>query len=83
MEYGVAWSWYPDPPIFCEIWGDADRLENGNTLITFGRREDLESHLVEVTPEGERAWELVTPPSWGWYRADRIDPLPGGYVVED
>jgi len=80
MEYEVAWSWYPEPPIFCKVWGDADRLENGNTLITFGRREELDSHLIEVSPEGDRVWELVTPPGWGCYRAERIDGLPAGVV---
>ncbi len=83
MEYGVAWSWYPEPPIFAKVWGDADRLDNGNTLIAFGRREDLESHLIEVTMDGERVWELVGPPGWGWYRAERMAPLPPGVVVLD
>ena len=78
MEYEVAWSWYPEPPIFCKVWGDADRLENGNTLITFGRREELDSHLIEVNPDGDRVWEVVTPAGWGCYRAERIDGLPCG-----
>ena len=81
MEYGVAWSWYPEPPIFAKVWGDADRLDNGNTLIAYGRREELESHLIEVTMDGERVWELVGPPGWGWYRAERMPPLPAGHVV--
>ncbi|MBM4372641.1 MAG: aryl-sulfate sulfotransferase, partial [Deltaproteobacteria bacterium] len=71
--FEVAWSWYPDPPVFAPIWSDADRLDNGNTLVTFGRRDPaLDSHLIEVTPAGERVWHLVTPEKWGWYRAERI-----------
>jgi len=81
MEYRVAWSWYPEPPIFAKVWGDADRLENGNTLITFGRRETLDTHLIEVTHDGDRVWELVPPTGWGSYRADRIEPLPAGIVL--
>ena len=83
MEYQVAWSWYADPPIFAKVWGDADRLENGNTLIAFGRRQELESHLIEVTMAGERVWELVPQVGWGWYRAERMEPLPAGWVVTE
>ncbi|MFH1532716.1 MAG: aryl-sulfate sulfotransferase [Pseudomonadota bacterium] len=81
MTYEVVWSWYPDPPIYAPIWGDADRLENGNTLVTFGRRDpELDSHIIEVTPAGERVWQLVTPKKWGWYRAHRVPPLVPGFV---
>ena len=84
MEYEVTWSWYPDPPIFCFMWGDADRQENGNTLMTFGRRhQEQDSHLIEVTPAGEEVWHLKTPVKWGWYRADRIEPLPSGHLRID
>ena len=84
MTYEVTWSWYPDPPIFCHMWGDADRLGNGNTLMTFGRRnEENDSHLIEVTMDGDEVWHLKTPVKWGWYRADRIDPLPAGYVITE
>ncbi len=84
MTYEVVWSWYPDPPIFCHMWGDADRLENGNTLMTFGRRLTTnDSHLIEVNHGGEEVWHLKTPVKWGWYRADRISPLPAGYVVTE
>jgi arylsulfate sulfotransferase len=82
--FEVTWSWYPDPPIYCRQWGDADRLTDGNTLITFGRRSKKKtSHLIEVTMTGERVWEAVTPVKWGWYRAERIDMLPPGYVITE
>lgn len=69
----VVWEWSPDPVVFAPIWGDADRLANGNTLGTFGLRSDTEpSHLYEVTAEGEVAWHLRLPPGWGSYRADRV-----------
>ena len=56
---------------------DADRLPNGNTLIT------ASSRLVEVTKEGEIVWELSVKitearpgerPMHGFYKAERIAP---------
>ena len=83
MTYEVVWSWYPDPPIYAPIWSDADRLENGNTLVTFGRRgEGIDSHIIEVTPEGDRVWQLTTPKSWGWYRSHRVPPLAAGIAKD-
>ena len=59
-------------------WSDADRLENGNTLVAFGVRgfDDL-ARLVEVTSEGEVVWDVAFPGSWSLYRAHRAEPLPG------
>ena len=56
---------------------DADRLPNGNTLITTASR------LVEITKEGEIVWELKLKltefqpsqmPKIGLYKAERIAP---------
>jgi PGF-CTERM protein len=45
---------------------DADRLPNGNTLVT-----DSRNHRVfEVTPDGEIVWEVYTP--WLPYDAERV-----------
>jgi len=45
---------------------DADRLPNGNTLVT-----DRRGHRVlEVTPRGEVVWEVYTP--WQPYDAERV-----------
>jgi hypothetical protein len=55
----VRWQ-YADPmqpAFFAPYMGNADRLENGNTLLTespFGR-------IFEVTPDGETVWEYVIP----------------------
>ncbi len=49
----VVWAYRHDPDIFSNIWGDADRLTNGNTLVTFGlRRANIGSTIVEVSPDG-------------------------------
>ncbi len=74
MTASVVWEYRPTPDIFTEFWGDADRLPNGNTLVTFGRRErDEDSHLIEVTADRETVWQLATPEGWGWYRAERVE----------
>lgn len=55
----IVWE-YRDPhpmTFFTPFMGSAQRLENGNTLITeaaFGR-------IFEVTAEGEMVWEYVNP----------------------
>ncbi|SFF82625.1 Arylsulfotransferase (ASST) [Halopelagius inordinatus] len=46
---------------------DADRLPNGNTLIT----DTLNHRVVEVTPEGEIVWEYYA--TWGPYDAERVE----------
>ena len=45
---------------------DADRLPNGNTLVT----DTLNHRVVEVTPRGEVVWEYVV--TWGPYEAERV-----------
>ncbi|MEF8773557.1 MAG: arylsulfotransferase family protein [Halobacteriales archaeon] len=45
---------------------DADRLPNGNTLIT----DSLNHRVVEVTPQGRIVWEYFA--KWGPYDAERV-----------
>ena len=56
---------------------DADRLPNGNTLIT----DSLNHRVIEVTPEGQVVWEAYV--SWGTYDAERvaIGEEPGGPTI--
>jgi hypothetical protein len=44
---------------------DADRLPNGNTLIT----DTLNHRVIEVTPEGDIVWEFYA--AWAPYDAER------------
>jgi hypothetical protein len=44
---------------------DADRLPNGNTLVT----DTIDHRVIEVTPRGEVVWEYVAP--WIPYDAER------------
>jgi hypothetical protein len=68
----VAWE-YVDESLYSGARSEADRLSNGNTLITYSLldQEDV-SLLREVTAEGEPVWELRTEPSWNIYRSERI-----------
>jgi hypothetical protein len=72
----IVWQslrfWRRDQPV-----RDADRLPNGNTLIT------TSSRLVEVTQDGEIVWELTVElgetqqgemPISAFYKAERIAP---------
>jgi hypothetical protein len=58
---------------------DADRLPNGNTLVT----DSLNHRVVEVTPEGDVVWEYYAP--WGTYEAERValGDEPGGPTIRD
>lgn len=57
MEIVWQYSGTADHPFDSWIRGDQQRLPNGNTLIT----EASGGRLVEVTREGEIAWEFVNP----------------------
>jgi len=63
--------------------GDADRLANGNTLVTAGTLipGDSPSRVFEVTPQGDIAWELWFSGTDGDlaapYMAERIPMLVG------
>lgn len=72
--------WYKEQ-LYVPFWGDADRLANGNVMITAGRRGTVditpESRIIEVTKDtGEVVWELRLPKDHGVYRAERLYPLP-------
>lgn len=77
-QFDVA-AWYKND-WYTPIWGDADRLPNGNVLITAGTREqNQQTHIFEVQREtGVIVWEIVLPlqngAGFGSYRAERIVP---------
>ena len=78
-QYGSASG---DDCFFSRYVSNAQRLPNGNTLITIGN----ESRIIEVTPDQQVVWQyLLVPDSSGgradWlYRSYRIPPewLPPG-----
>ena len=67
-----VWEWRGVPDFYDFAVGDADRLQNGNTLITSGTH----ARLIEVTRSGEIAWDLRAEEEGRWliYRADWVDP---------
>jgi hypothetical protein len=73
--FTVPDSWYTDK-WYTPFWGDADRLPNGNILITGGiRNPSVESRVFEVTKaDGKVVWEFRFPPDFGVYRSDRVTP---------
>lgn len=63
----VAWQYAADPGIENDVMGDVQRLENGNTVISYS----TQGVLHEVTPTGDLVRELT----WGLGGAF-------GYVVQ-
>jgi len=64
-----GWSYtHADGPkkFFSRTCGLAERLDNGNTLIT----ESAAGRALEITPEGEVVWEFLNP-----HRAGKEDKL--------
>lgn len=75
----VVWEWSAGKnPIdmtkfFAAIVGGAQRLENGNTLITDGTR----GHIFEVTPKGEVVWDIVSP-----YYTEKTGAFPNNFLFK-
>jgi hypothetical protein len=70
---------------YVPFWGDADRLQNGNVLITAGRSSSASttpvSRVTEIAKDdGKVVWEMRMPRAqgadYGIYRAERVYPLP-------
>ena len=64
----IVWSYKADPVLafFSFMVSGAERLPNGNTLIT----EGASGRLFEVTAEGETVWEYVSP----WVLPSKFGP---------
>jgi hypothetical protein len=64
----IAWEYTgpPDRPLHSDTCSTAQRLPNGNTLIT----ESEPGRALEITPAGETVWEFASP-----YRAGKDGEL--------
>ena len=72
MTATLVWSAEDEPPLYSYILGDAQRLDNGNTLIDYG----VPLHVQEVDPLGNVIWDLFDPThAYGLYRAFHVDSL--------
>ncbi|MFQ6126729.1 MAG: aryl-sulfate sulfotransferase [Candidatus Heimdallarchaeota archaeon] len=65
MTANESWVWTAPPDYYSLIYGDADRLPNGNRLGTFGSglhyyddKDLIGPRLVEVSDDGQIMWEL-------------------------
>ena len=84
MTAETVWEFRPEPDIYAPVWGDADRLPNGNTLMVFGLWDSgKHTHLIEVDADADEVWHLRLPKRWGVYRAQRIPDPPMGHVLQD
>jgi hypothetical protein len=66
----LVWQYRNSPDIFGFAMGFAQRLDNGNTLISWGATNPT---ITEVTPEGQIALELSLPAGVFSYRAFKYD----------
>ncbi len=69
---GVVWEYREKPDFFTGIGGDADRLANGNTLIT----DSINGRIIEVAPDRQLLWELKLPLPFRIYKAVRLEHFP-------
>lgn len=53
----VNWTWGLNQEMYAQSISGAERLPNGNTLITFGTK----GTLYEVDLNGEKVWEYISP----------------------
>jgi len=68
----VVWSYRPKPDIYSFSLGDVQRLESGNTLVTFSNQGLIE----EVSPEGEVLWRLSMSVGGALGYLTHLDTLP-------
>jgi hypothetical protein len=59
--------WSHDDGRYTSYFGSAERLDNGNTLISWGALHD--PLVTEVTRDGEQVFTLSLPPGQRTYRA--------------
>src|SRR5439155_13591940 len=67
----LVWSYRPTPDLPSFALGFAQRLSNGNTLVTFG----TQGSVHEVMPSSTLVWRLSLPKGLWVYRAYRIRSL--------
>src|SRR5262249_30739764 len=68
-----VWEYRNTPDTFGGAMGYVQRLDNGNTLITWGTGKP---NVIEVAPNGQKVMELSLPAGVFTYRAFRQDWVP-------
>ncbi|MCB0219751.1 MAG: hypothetical protein KDH09_08665 [Chrysiogenetes bacterium] len=69
VTQSIVWSYDPMVPFNSPIRSGAQRLANGNTLISASQ----ENRTFEVAPNGDIVWEFVQTSTEGHYRCHRVD----------
>ena len=64
----LVWQYYHSPSVYSTAMGYVERLENGNSLISWGYSYGGPM-LTEVTPSGDPALEVSMPNGYYTYRA--------------
>jgi hypothetical protein len=79
-----VWTYDPDSMVYGTGRGNAQRLPNGNTMIGWGTvKGTLRPVATEVTPDGEKIWELYFDnTAVGSYRAFRFPYPPQSQAIE-
>ncbi len=65
----LAWSYRNTPDVASIFWGNAQRLKNGNTFISWGKSE---IGATEVDSKGEKVFEMTFPKDVFSYRMFRF-----------
>jgi len=84
LRLQVTWRYAPPSGFFSRIVGAAQRLPNGNTLIT----ESMKGYAFEVAPSGETVWQYANPEFGkrgmrnGILRMTRYDPAKLTFLAE-
>lgn len=75
----MAWQYIaPDKySFYSPIMSCAQRLKNGNTLITQG----INGRIFEVTPDKQIVWEYWNPYKFDYKLPDGTNPQPGGSIT--
>ncbi len=88
MTANISWVWTGSGEYFSAVWGDVDRLPNGNRFGTFGTQThpatDIGPRLVEVNETGDVVWEMYFKGgNYGIFRAERFRLNPILSIPED
>jgi hypothetical protein len=81
----AVWQWQPARRNLSAFVGSARRLENGNTLVTFGMSAIAGStgpiEVYEVTRKGETVWHLEVGDTRQTFRAEPWPSIGSEYVI--
>ena len=76
LPNATSWSWNMGADMYAPFVSGAERLHNGNTLITYG----TQGTLYEVTLEGEIVWTYISPVS-NQGIVEQGEPVPNGNQI--